>query len=359
MMRCNATWFKRPAYIPFCLPSLSLCLCVALAFVYSGFHAGTIGAYLLSPIVMDSLGGWRALFFTYGWLGLLLLGPWLWLAKDSPTIPIIEASSSSSRPSSSIIVTPTKSSLDEALQSFKDAPWKDFVESKGAWAMLLAHSARNWGLYTSLAWTPTFYAEQYGIGVRDSAWLSVLPSVAGAAGGFLAGALSDYVLRSTKDISDESKTRVRKAFQAVGLLGPAFALATLANSIPEEAWVAQMYLMASLGLQSFNAGGFEAGNQDKAGPKWTGMLYSITSLPAVMSKFCLWTLCFELIGCLARFSQLARVSCFAVGTFGVFATGLILDQTHDWSVVFAMNAAVNVLGAIAFIALFDSKREFD
>ena len=90
------------------------------------------------------------------------------------------------------------SSLDETLQSFKEAPWKDFLKSPGVWGILLAHSAKNVGLYTTLAWTPIFYAQQYGVGVKESAWLSVLPSVAGAAGGFVAGAAADAMLRSLR-----------------------------------------------------------------------------------------------------------------------------------------------------------------
>lgn len=44
---------------------------------------------------------------------------------------------------------------------------------------------------------------------------------------------------------------------------------------------------------------------------------------------------------------------------GVYATGVVLDQTHDFSLVYYINAGINVLGAIAFISLYDSKREFD
>ena len=49
-----------------------------------------------------------------------------------------------------------------------------------------------------------------------------------------------------------------------------------------------------------------------------------------------------------------------VATFGVWLTGQVLDITEqDWSVVFALNAGINVLGAVAFISLFNSRREFD
>jgi predicted MFS family arabinose efflux permease len=48
------------------------------------------------------------------------------------------------------------------------------------------------------------------------------------------------------------------------------------------------------------------------------------------------------------------------GTLGVWVTGRVLDLTNqDWSVVFLMTAVINVIGAIAFVSLYDSKREFD
>lgn len=143
------------------------------------------------------------------------------------------------------------------------------------------------GLYNTLAWTPTFYAEQYGIGVRDSAWLSVLPSVAGAAGGILAGNLADAFLRRHQEsnngvIDERVLTNIRKTFQGIALYGPAVALGALWWHLPEDPVVAQTFLMAAVGLQAFTSAGFDAGNQEKAGPKWAGLLYSVTSLPAVI-----------------------------------------------------------------------------
>jgi ACS family sodium-dependent inorganic phosphate cotransporter len=58
-----------------------------VATVVSGFQAGTIAAYLLSPVLMDSFGdgnAWRQLFYVYGGAGLVLLLPWLFIAKDEP-----------------------------------------------------------------------------------------------------------------------------------------------------------------------------------------------------------------------------------------------------------------------------------
>jgi ACS family sodium-dependent inorganic phosphate cotransporter len=108
-------------------------------------------------------------------------------------------------------------------------------------------------------------------------------------------------------------------------------LATLSSHIPEQPWVAQSLLMGTVGLQAFNAAGYVVANQEKAGQKWTGLLYSITSLPGVM-----------------------------FGSFGVYVTGKILDYTQqDWSIIFGLNSVVNVVGASAFVLFYNSKREFE
>jgi len=328
----------------------------ALAAVYSGFNAGTIAAYIVSPMVMDAGGGWRGLFYCYGAIGLAILVPWLAFAQDRPysdstdlqmtdesswtTMTLFQkptsiassSSATSALATSKLETTSLQDNIDSAMQTFHDAPWKDFAESKGTWALSLAHCVKNWGLYIALAWTPTFYSEQYGIGVRDSAWFSVLPSIVGAASGIAFGTAADALLRKLDaSASEKLRCNVRKGFQSFSFLGQALVLSSLAWHLPEDPALAQFYLTASYGLMASSTAGFEAGIQEKAGEKWSGLMYSVTTLPAVM-----------------------------VGTAGVYLTGRILDVTHqDWSVVFGLNAAVNVLGALAFLTLYDSKREFD
>jgi ACS family sodium-dependent inorganic phosphate cotransporter len=300
---------------------------LALAVIISGFQAGTITAYLLSPVVIDVLGGWPSLFYVYGGAGLIILLPWLFLAQDAPAVVSTELVDAAPESEPKSLVT----SWDEATQDFRDAPWKEFGRSKAVWAMLLTHCAKNWGLYNYLAWTPIFYSEQYGISVRDSAWLSVLPSVAGVAGGFIAGSIADSIIRNLKENDEQAIANVRKLFQGVSQYGPAVAFSALAWHIPEDPKVAQAFLMAAIGLMAFGAAGNEVSIQEKAGERWVGLLYSVTSLPAVM-----------------------------VGTLGVYITGQLLDNTHqDWSYVFGLNAFVNVLGATAFVTWYDSKREFE
>ena len=316
---------------------------VAMATIFAGFQGGTIAAYLISPQIMDAFGTWRDIFVVYGIFGLLVLVPWLAFARDGPNEmqlqpqqttrhnTLIEVPMEAAVKPASVAQPEFSSRWNESVRQFQEAPWREFFQSKGVWAMLLAHCSKNWGLYNTLAWTPTFYYEQYGIGVRDSIWLSVLPSISGGIGGLVAGNLADSVIRNLPERTDEALTNVRKVFQSIALYGPALALATLAANIPEDPQIAQFFLMAAVGFQAFVVAGFESGNQEKAGTKWAGLLYSVTSLPAVM-----------------------------LGTVGVWCVGQVLDATgQDWSVVFNINAFVNVLGATAFLFLYNSKREFD
>jgi ACS family sodium-dependent inorganic phosphate cotransporter len=303
---------------------------IAVATVFTGFQTGTILAYSLSPFVIDQFDDWRVLFYVYGGLGLLYLVPWLAFAKDVPS-----TATTVSVPDANILKTTTADSNESVLESGKNillsAPWKDFARSKGVWAMFFAHAANNWGLYNNLSWTPTFYSEQYGLNVKESAVLLIVPSIAGAIGGLTAGTLADNLIENMEVSTEEDVTRLRKCFQGLALFVPALCMGTLASNVPEEPIVAQTLFAVAVGFQSFNAAGYGAANQEKAGPKWTGLLYSITSLPSVM-----------------------------VGTFAVYLTGQILDLTEqNWSIVFGLNACVYALGATAFVALYDSKKEFD
>ena len=323
----------------------------ATAIILSGFQMGTIASFLCSPYVMDSSllgGGWRGLFLVYGAIGLLWLIPWLLFAKDAPSsIPQLATTSVISTREAKLneytlaktedLSQPSASlPLQSALQTLQSAPLREIISSRGVQAVVIAQAANNWGMYISVAWTPTFYAEQYGMNVKDSAFLSVGPTVAGIVCGVLAGIAADTWIRNNNNNSStvnsaNAITRVRKIFQGVGLYGSSICLAVLANHIPEEPWLAQALLVGVVGLQAFNTAGYAPGPQEKAGAKWSGLLYSLTSLPGIL-----------------------------LGSLGVYTTGQILDATgQDWGVVFTVNAIVNVAGATGFILLYDAGREFE
>lgn len=338
-----------------------------LGTILAGFSVGTLSAYILSPIVMDAMqsvdgspegiDGWRGLFYVYGMLGLLWMIPWWLLAKDAPDSNILEAEvcqeslvNSMTDDDASLVLDECsigESTINNASSEYPlyvvkslllSAPWKDFAASKGVWAMTLAHAAKNWELYNLLAWTPTFFSEQYGLNIKESALFSVVPSICGMVGGLTAGNAADFILiQLEKDAIDgqdinQMRTQVRKVVQTIALLGPAVCLYSL-SSLPEQASTAQFLLGGAVGLQAFDVAGFGAATQDKAGSKWSGLLYSLTSLPGVL-----------------------------IGSISVSVTGKLLDAVSDgtgWTTVFQLNAVICALGALCFVALYDSKREFE
>ncbi|GFH53779.1 hypothetical protein CTEN210_10255 [Chaetoceros tenuissimus] len=318
---------------------------LSIATIYSGFQVGTVCAYLLSPSVMDGFG-WRGLFYIYGAIGALWLVPWWLLARDRPVVEEINTDGTISKRKMVVeqklidengeeavgITSGTITSWEDATSVFQDAPWKAILTSKATWAVIIAHAANNWGLYTFLSWTPTFYTQQYGLNVKESAFLSILPSIAGAVSGLSAGFAADKIIeRFVEDDNIDKRTLVRKAFQGLALIGPAACLFTLSSNIPENPATAQFLLTGAVGLQAFNSAGYGSAPQEKAGDQWSGLLYSITTLPGVV-----------------------------FGSAGVYIAGQILDATDkNWAGVFGLNACVDLIGGLAFIALYNSKREFE
>jgi len=48
-----------------------------------------------------------------------------------------------------------------------------------------------------------------------------------------------------------------------------------------------------------------------------------------------------------------------MGTFSVYATGLILESTHSWSLVFQLVALFYFAGAAAFLAWASAEQQFE
>jgi hypothetical protein len=48
-----------------------------------------------------------------------------------------------------------------------------------------------------------------------------------------------------------------------------------------------------------------------------------------------------------------------MGTCSVYATGLILESTHSWSLVFQLVAGFYLAGAVAFLAWASAEQQFE
>ena len=110
---------------------------------------------------------------------------------------------------------------------------------------------------------------------------------------------------------------VRKGIQVVAFLGPAAAILSL-TAPGMTSRVACALFVAALGLQSLGQAGFVANMSDIA-PQDSGKLFGLCN----------------------TFGSLA-------GIVGVSITGLLLQRTGNFDVLFRLSAGLYVLGAVCF-----------
>ena len=300
-----------------------------LGFVLSGFQLGTVGAYYISPKILDALS-WPGVFLLFGAVGFLWIAFWTQLAQDIPTIPTTSSPlipKSLVRPQFAPIIPIIDQKLLDYSENLESIPWKQILTSKQVYSIAIAHSVQNFGLYINLAWLPTYFYQTYGLSVDQSSLFSVGPWIGGAILGSVAGYLADDLVNQGKD-----KTFIRKLFQSVALLTPAFIMYMLSISgCMITATTASFYFIGAISAAAVCVGGFGSSVQDICkSSKLTPIIYGITSVPAVL-----------------------------MGSFGVYITGVVLDNYHDWNIIFQGTAIIYCLGALFYSFHYEATKTFE
>jgi len=142
--------------------------------------------------------------------------------------------------------------------------------------------------------------------------------------GPLAGSLADKWIADGVD-----KTLVRKFFQSFALVVPAVTLLSLSMApadLTSEDAVA--YFVLAVASAAVCVAGFSSSVQDVcASSKYVSIVYSLTAVPAVL-----------------------------MGSLGVYGTGVVLDLTHSFTLVFQGMAVVYLLGAMFYAFNYEAKK---
>ena len=101
-----------------------------------------------------------------------------------------------------------------------DLPWRAFVSNKCFWALLWAHTVFGIGYSTMIAWLPTYYNQSFGVDLKQSSWLSILPFLMMAIGTNASGHIADRLING----KISTPTKARKILQTIGSLGPGICL---------------------------------------------------------------------------------------------------------------------------------------
>ncbi|KAL3137830.1 hypothetical protein ABBQ38_005085 [Trebouxia sp. C0009 RCD-2024] len=269
--------------------------------IFAGATSGTILSYASAPAIIARYN-WPGLFVIYGSLGLLWCMFWIPLVKEEPKSRMYPHG--------------------EGIKGVGDVPWESFARSSAVWAIFVAQCTQGVMHFLVFLWIPSYYNQNYGIDLKESATLSVFPWCCAIVATMIAGAVAD-ALNSREVLS---LTQVRKVMQGIGSFGPAgclFYLAWLDKG--GSAAHACVVLSVMLSLEGCYVAGAASNHLDLSA-KFAGIIFGLTN-------------------------GLSSI----VEAFSVYGTGLILDSKHSWPLVFQIVAGINVLGGLFYICFASSK----
>ncbi|KAL6078088.1 Solute carrier family 17 member 5, variant 2 [Balamuthia mandrillaris] len=250
---------------------------------YSGAYVGTIIAFPSSGALVDSsfLGGWPAVFYVYGIVGILWFVPWAYFIADSPAVH----STISQKEYEHIVFSLPPPKKESLLQ----LPWRKILMCLPFWAILTNHFANNWAFYTMLTWLPKYLKEVLGFDIKHAGFIAVLPYVAISFAWILSGIVADFLI--TRKIF--STTIVRKIFETLAFVvaGGTLLGAGYCHSVP----VSVAFMTISTGFSGLCSSGFQVNHLDIA-PNYAGLLMGLTNTAATIPGIVSPTLTGAIVG---------------------------------------------------------------
>jgi ACS family sodium-dependent inorganic phosphate cotransporter len=283
----------------------------AISLNATGVPLGAVIALVVTPIIVQSMG-WPWAFYLFGALGFVWFLPWQWKTSSSPaTHPRIGADE-----------------LEEirsggAEQRAGDAPaWGDLLRRAPVWAIIVAHFCNNWSLYVLLSWLPTFVNQGLGVDFSQVGMFTLVPNIAGVFFLNIAGGVADRMIKSGMDT-----TRVRKILQTFSFAGIAGSLFLV--GLVESPFMAIGIMTVGTAISAFASGGFSVNPVDIA-PRHAGTVMGLSNTFATIP-----------------------------GIVGVYVSGLILERTGSWAMLFGVAAGVTIFGMLFYLVFGSSKRLFE
>ncbi|MEZ5560002.1 MAG: ACS family MFS transporter [Pseudomonadales bacterium] len=283
----------------------------AVGLANSGIPLGTVFALIVTPYIVEAWG-WEWAFYLFGGVGVA----WFLVWQRSVTATPAEHPRISTAELAVIESGATPQEAGDAL------PWKAMLSSAPVWAIIIAHFCNNWSLYVLLSWLPTFVNKGLGVDYASVGWFTMIPHVASFFFLNIAGTIADRMISRGRDVG-----RVRKLMQTIGFGGIAASLMVV--GYVETAWMAIAIMAMGSALGAFVTGGFAVNHMDIA-PKYAGTLMGMTNTAGTIP-----------------------------GIIGVYISGVILEATGSWVLVFQVAAGVTLFGLVCFLLFSSGKRLFD
>ena len=285
----------------------------AIAFTNSGISIGTIIGYIGTQMIIISLG-WEWAFYIFGIIGLVWFIFWNRNVSSYPA----EHKKISSKELEYI------SENAPSSEPAKKIPLKDLLLNKPFLAIVAATFANNWSLFVFLSFLPKFIDNELGIDLESRIFviLIIIPSIISVlalnAGGFLA----DKMIRNGMKV-----VKVRKIVNSIGFFGSAFCLFLI--PLFESISIIIILICITNLFTGAAAGGFGVNHAD-IGPNSTGTLVGVAS----------------------TFGMIA-------GILGNAVSGLVLEITNSWTLIFYIAASLIVMGGLIYLLYASDQKQFE
>ncbi len=274
----------------------------SVGFANSGIPLGTVFALLVTPLIVQHLG-WQWAFYLFGGVGVLWWLVWQRSVTATPAEhPLIEARE----------LAHIESGTHRVEADAPAPPWRALMGSSAVWAIIVAHFCNNWTLYVLLSWLPTYVNQGLGVDYASVGWVTMIPHIASFVFLNVAGSIADRLIRSGMAV-----ITVRRLMQTIGFGGIATALLIVGQV--ESAFTAIAVMTVGNALGAFVTGGFAVNHMDVA-PRYAGTLMGITNTAGTIP-----------------------------GIVGVYVSGLILQYTESWALVFEVAAGIALFGLVFFL----------
>ncbi|XP_021289480.1 probable anion transporter 3, chloroplastic [Herrania umbratica] len=226
----------------------------------AGFHLGNVVGLLLTPILLSSIGI-SGPFILFSSLGLLWLSSWVYKVTSDPReSPFV------SKSELRLIQT---GKIDPPVSTGESPPISLILSKLPTWAIIFANVTNNWGYFVLLSWMPVYFRTVFNVNLKQAAWFSAVPWGTMAVSGYIAGAVSDSLIKAGYSI-----TLVRKIMQSIGFIGPGVSLLCL--NFAKSPAVAALFITIALSFSSFSQAGFLLNMQDIA-PQYAGFVHGIAN----------------------------------------------------------------------------------
>ncbi|KAL9257461.1 putative anion transporter 3, chloroplastic [Drosera capensis] len=237
----------------------------------AGFQLGNVVGLLLTPYIISTFGI-SGPFIMFSSLGLIWLTSWVdGVTNDPGQCSVV---------SKSELDLIREGKVDSSVTTGGEHPPIGLLFMKlPSLAVILANLTNNWvsfrhfidglGYFVLLTWMPIYFQTVLNVNLTEAAWFSAVPWGMMAFSSYVAGAVSDHLIRA-----GYSLTLVRKIMQSVGFMGPAVSLLCL--NVAKTPRTASVILTVALSLSSFSQAGFLLNIQDIA-PQCAGLLHGIAN----------------------------------------------------------------------------------